>query len=330
MKIFKLLILSAVMLSGMSFIDDMDEEETMYTMQSSELFGPIYEGSTSYNGSIYFTPTKAEHINIRCDIEIYMYDDGDEIYGHEIFYKRFTTQRGKNIVTYSLSFPGGFSSPKNFHFFIATNYGDYISEYHCKIHPCPIKYKITENNKNNVVFDKYTAKVGKNGNISETYDYSNVLPYFTNDRYYRLMVNSMMIKYTSSNKYSYGSAYLYFDDPDNIFPHLEENVNRKKHIELKCEMVGNYITFAYKNMMYVNPKNMQMSMTQKPGFLTCKYFYLPLGQEERFDGYIFTLTIHSSGVSKIELSYDIVFNTGYSLVGDCIDSDYCVVGGVRV
>lgn len=333
MKLFNLVFaISGIGLSYIVHIGDFDNENnvTSYSLSSTKLFGGFNEDTRSYSSNIRFNLTNTSHVG-NSMLAIYMYKDNESIAGHEIFYTSFTAKKGINSVNYTINFPNGFNytNGMNFYFEVGTASGTNYGEYTCKIYPSPKEIVITENNKNNLRIEGYLAKIGDNKRYVERYNFSELSNYFTNDRYYRLLIDDFSFTNIGSDTKDINSATLEFSDSDNLFPFLP-SVNNKKYIDLKIEYKQGIYHFSYSNKFYVNPETLQMSYEPRENFSLVEHFYLPRGKSEKFDGYIFTLNILNAGYTKTTLKYDISFNVGHSLIGDCINSDYCVIGGVRV
>ena len=78
--------------------------------------------------------------------------------------------------------------------------------------------------------------------------------------------------------------------------------------------------------MYVNPTSLEMSLVAKPGFVATPYFYLPKNKCEELLDQTFTIMVEEFGHGKTRFNWDIKYTNNHRLIGDCSNSDYCVVG----
>lgn len=82
---------------------------------------------------------------------------------------------------------------------------------------------------------------------------------------------------------------------------------------------------SVKNTYYVNPLTLIMSKTKKDGYIPTKHIYLPKN-EMRFQGeYEGTLIFNDLGPEHISCVYSFTLNALLNIMGDCHNSEYCVV-----
>ena len=188
---------------------------------------------------------------------------------------------------------------------------DYIDEY----------YSVTD-----IIVDpdNYTAS------ISEKYKFDLMLDYFNTDNYYRLSLNDLVITYESSKECPAGLAHLHFVDYLKLFPYLDnDNTVPEFDIPLTIIQSNNRVLFSFPSKMYVKPGSLEMSLDARPGFVETSYFYLPVNHCQDLLGQTFTLEAESFGHNRNNFSWDIRYINNRNLLGDCHNSDYCVVGEIN-
>ena len=162
----------------------------------------------------------------------------------------------------------------------------------------------------------------------ERFMFDNFIDYFDVDNYHRLIIKNQKITYACSKPYSGGTAYLHFVDNDRLFPDLDD---RRKVpevlIPLRIIQDGG-VYFDFPSNMYVNPQSLSMSLTAKPGYMLTNYFYLPINKRSKLVDRKFTLRVKDFGHNKTSFTWDIYYTNTRDLIGDCSNSDYCVVGEV--
>ena len=163
----------------------------------------------------------------------------------------------------------------------------------------------------------------------EKYMFSDFLDYFNVDNYYRLDLSRLKITYDCFAVFPGGNASLHFVDYNHLFPDLDDNSSVPEFdIPLTISQKKTTICFDFPKIMYVNPKTLSMSLVAKPDYLTTKYFYLPVNKKEQLLDQLFTLRVTDFGYGKTSFNWNVRYLNNRGLVGDCTDSDYCVVGEV--
>ena len=172
--------------------------------------------------------------------------------------------------------------------------------------------------------DKYSTS------NSEKYIFNGFIDYFNEDNYYRLNLNKLKITYSCPKPFPGCSAKLRFTDYNNIFPNLNNgNLFLPFQIPLRTVVNGSQISFDFPEQMYVNPKTLEMSIVAKPDYRLTKYFYLPINKKESLIDQVFTLDVSNFGHNKVSFSWGITYLNDRNLIGDCYNSDYCVVGEIE-
>ena len=165
---------------------------------------------------------------------------------------------------------------------------------------------------------------------TEKYKFDNFLDYFDVDNYYRLTLNNSLITYSCLADPPQGLAHLHFVDYLKIFPYLDDDKEVPTFdVPLYVKSNGNgAVYFDFPSKMYVNTKTLDMSLTARVGFVETKYFYLPVNKCEDLLDQVFTIVVDSFGHGQTSFSWDVRYLNSMHLIGDCSNSDYCVVGEV--
>ena len=162
---------------------------------------------------------------------------------------------------------------------------------------------------------------------SEQYRFYGFLDYFNEDNYYRLNLNKLRMTYSCSKSFPGCNAKLKFTDYNNVFPLINGGqLNTSFEIPLRYTYTSGVIWFDFPEQMYVNPKTLEMSLNARPEFRLTKYFYLPINKKDMLLDQTFSLEVTDFGYNKTSFSWDITYLNNRNLLGDCDNSDYCVVG----
>ena len=166
-----------------------------------------------------------------------------------------------------------------------------------------------------------------NSKHSENVIFNDFVDYFNEDNYYRLNINKLKMTYDCPKQFPGCIAKLKFTDYNNVFPYLNNDSNVAPfEIPLRWVQNGKKINFDFPEQMYVNPKTLEMSLNAKPGYRLSKYFYLPINKKDLLLDQTFSLEVSDFGHNKISFSWNITYSNNRNLLGDCNNSDYCVVG----
>lgn len=160
----------------------------------------------------------------------------------------------------------------------------------------------------------------------ETIEFPDYLSYLNIDTYHKITLES--VKFVSSSlNFQYTSAFLLIPDYQNVFPYITHNANHQISIPLQLTLNNDKsFTFAYKNKMYVNPKNAQMSLIPREKFVITNNFYVPVNEKEKLVDEKIQINLNGFSISKVNISWSLEYLANTNLIGDCESSEYCIVG----
>ena len=131
----------------------------------------------------------------------------------------------------------------------------------------------------------------------------------------------------NSKVFDYESAILSFDDPNNVFEFLEHK-DGKIYLEMDINDYEESKTFKFHNQLYVNRSNLKVSNQKLPGFVESDDLFFPVNSKKYVKDCNFELTVYGCGYNKYDLVFSIDFDDTKSLIGNCYQNDYCVVGEI--
>lgn len=162
--------------------------------------------------------------------------------------------------------------------------------------------------------------------LPEKFQFPNYLDYFDIDTYYRLDLSGVNFTYSLTSTLTYGSAYLSFDDDEEVFSYLPHD-HDEISIPLKIVKCGDYWTFAIDSDLYVHPKTLQMSFEPRDGFVKTNHFYMPVNHKDYFINQTMRIDAYHVGLCKSNITWYLTYLASTNIIGSCSNSDYCVVGG---
>lgn len=163
----------------------------------------------------------------------------------------------------------------------------------------------------------------------ESYSFTEFLDYFNVDTYYQLDISQLKMSYTCFESFPGANGVLHFVDYNHLFPYIDDNNDVPEvDIPIRIYQKKKEICFDFPEIMYVNKKTLEMSLVARPGFLPTSHFYLPINKKDQLLDQVFTLQVTDFGFGKTSFNWNMRYLNSRGLVGDCSDSDYCVIGEV--
>lgn len=163
---------------------------------------------------------------------------------------------------------------------------------------------------------------------TERYYFKYKYNYFDEVVYHRLTLTRFCVSYECFLDFPGCTAKLHFVDYNRVFPYLDSHTSTPTFdIPLTTYVRSGVVYFDFPNM-YVNPDTLDMSLIARPGFELTKQFFLPINKMDLLLDQVFNLQVSEFGYGKTSFSWDIKYLTNYYLIGDCNDSEYCVIGEV--
>lgn len=155
--------------------------------------------------------------------------------------------------------------------------------------------------------------------------FKNYTPYFTNDVYHRLRLDQFTFTLdTLDDSFSHGESSMTILSKNELFPKYPIGI-----VYTKLTKNGSKIDISFQNILYVEPKQLTMSFVPLPGYKSTKYFYLPVNKMDEIYGMELAFEIKNIGYNKTTIRWNMTYEPTTHKVGNCYDSEYCVVGGVK-
>lgn len=166
---------------------------------------------------------------------------------------------------------------------------------------------------------------------SESYDFTNTLDIISNDKNNALEIMEINFSHYPliDNLDNNGSCYLVIKDQYDIYKNIDKIETNKIKIPVNIIRNDKIYCFEFKNEMYVNPNNLQMSFRQIDGFIKTSNFYVPLGKLDSLQDSEIYFELNKIGMNDTTVKMPLSFVNGRNLFGACYNSTYCIEGEVK-
>ena len=164
----------------------------------------------------------------------------------------------------------------------------------------------------------------------ETMTFHNFFDYFTSSTYYKLNLDQFSISWQGNlSELTMSNSYLFIDGYREYFPGLTYS-NGKAKIPLK--MVKNndgtyHLSFMWS--LYVEPKTLIMTTEPRIGYKPTNSFFFPINKKRDLRNLQIMFELNNVGLGKNRIAWSSKLLAANNLIGNCQDSEYCVVGEVE-
>lgn len=165
--------------------------------------------------------------------------------------------------------------------------------------------------------------------LEEKYSFIGWSDYFKTNRYFKLDLSELKFGYSYISPFVYEDAYMTFFDDNYCFPYLTRTGHNLISIPLKIEQIDDYCQINYAKPFYVDRNTLQLSDTYREDFELTNSFFLPKNKASNVNRIEFCFQVNNSGAYQTSFTWQMGLLTNLSLVGECSNSEYCVVGGVK-
>lgn len=298
------------------------------SFNSSTLYGP-YSGGESVTFSWSYTNTSTNNYS---SVNDYIIIDCPSYSSAPLVSKRVARHALSSGESRSLSYTykipeTRLSSESGLVFKVGVQYsGSYIALLEKKLK------KVIPNNINplNYRSNKYTIKdrsfyLNEN-DVEESFLFDEYRDYVECDEYNRMQFSKLSFLYSYPVRLTYEKCYIKFIDKNDVFPFI--NKDEDGYRVIKADLLDNdgRITIDFPDLYY-EPISLQPS-DQKKGSKT-KYLYVPKGKSKAIKDYEFIIEAHNIGINKTSFSHSLETSISPYYLGNCVDADYCIVGGIK-
>ena len=214
----------------------------------------------------------------------------------------------------------------------ATNY--YNRKFYFRLFPHENRkvYNLKDYSEKKLELDTYVVQIQDSRIVLpwETYSFSEFRDYFLLDNYYALRLNQFHFSYSFPYNFMYSGASMTIKNAPNCFSRLKKNGSDDCVIPLSIAMnEDQQIILRYQSGLYVNKDTLEMSFSPvNDKYVPTNTFFLPKNHVDDVIGTTFVFLLEGCGYGDINLYFEVEFDSSRYLIGDCSNSDYCVIEGV--
>ena len=163
----------------------------------------------------------------------------------------------------------------------------------------------------------------------ESFDFSDCQEYFLRDQYLKLDLSQFTFRYNHVHDLTYSSASFVIRDIYDCFDYISKDENKEFSIPLKIFKRNSKMLMSFLKTMYVNEKTLQMSLIPRDGFKETSSFFFPINKQQEVMKDEFKMSLIGLGDNKTNFIWNCSMNTVTNFLGDCSNSEYCIIGGVK-
>jgi len=155
--------------------------------------------------------------------------------------------------------------------------------------------------------------------------FSNYEDLVVEDYYLNFDIRRFKYRYSGKKEVIEGNFYLLIYDKYNYFEGLPlYKSSQYRYIELTPSICNGDSVFSFKDNIYVNPINHNVSNTYIEGYKKTNKLYFPIGKLDQLRSVHCKLSFDIKGYTNFNMSseFDICFLRNY--FGDCSDSEFCI------
>ena len=165
----------------------------------------------------------------------------------------------------------------------------------------------------------------------EAFTFGEYRDYFLLDHYYHLRFTQFNFSYSFAKNFTYTSASMTIKDAPSCFSNLKMTQNDDDiQIPLEAYLTEeNKIGLRFGAHLFVDKNTLEMAyFPLNNNYVSTNTFFLPKNRAAEVDGTKFKFVIEGCGYEDFKLSWEVTFDSLRYLIGNCSDSEYCVIEGV--
>ena len=166
----------------------------------------------------------------------------------------------------------------------------------------------------------------KETDVEESFLFDEYRDYVECDEYNRLLFDNLSFQYSYPSAFSYQSASIKFLDPENLFSMIQTDGDGYRYINVNLSEKEGRVVIDIPSLYY-DPVTL-IANDSGLGSKT-RYLYVPKGKSKKLKDYEFIIEAKGLGINKTSFSHCLETSISPFYLGDCLDADYCIIGGIK-
>lgn len=121
-----------------------------------------------------------------------------------------------------------------------------------------------------------------------------------------------------------GNPQFVLANVDGVFKDID-GADSQAIFPLTMEDKGDYYTFSLAHTLYVDPSSLRLSSNPKAGYVQTEHIFLPVNEMQNQTKFAAMFALSSMGIDKDYWIHKFEIKATSNLLGDCHNSQYCVV-----
>lgn len=180
-----------------------------------------------------------------------------------------------------------------------------------------------------VKFDNFAYFEGHTNMSWETFNFQWWDTLFFDETYYRIDLEQIYFGYScpfmGGKLPQTAEAVITINDPGGYMSYIQRGSSRKRFY-LTPHLSKGRVTCVSDYTFYVDPDTFVMYETQLAGTVPTKYIYLPKHKYQDDLTFSYNVKFYDIGVNEVDINYSYSRQISKRLVGNCVNSQYCVIG----
>lgn len=166
----------------------------------------------------------------------------------------------------------------------------------------------------------------KEGDIEERFLFDEYKDYVECDEYNRILFGGLSFQYSYPLSLTYASACIKFLDPENLFTFIRQDGDGYRYLNVNLIAKDGKVSIDIPSLYY---EPLSLCPNDRGIGNKTKYLYVPKGKSKKLKNYEFIIEAYGLGINKTSFSHSLETSISPFFLGDCLEGDYCIVGGVK-
>ena len=166
----------------------------------------------------------------------------------------------------------------------------------------------------------------RDGDVEERFLFDEYRDYVECDEYNRLLFGNLSFQYSYPTSLTYASASIKFLDSENLFSSIKKDGDGYRYLKVNLIEKEGRVTIDIPSLYY---DHITLIANDSGVGNKTRYLYVPKGKSKKLKNYEFIIEATGLGINKTSFSHCLETSISPYYLGDCLEGDYCIIGGVK-